>query len=330
MPVASPRCLFAQATSLAFVVAFITHRAVLAENLAADSAAIVPSFAPDGRSAAAARTADSTSKTPIQVYRTACLRCHDTDGKGEIVRDVFPQVPDFTNEKWHASRSDANLKRSILEGKGKSMPCMKDKLGATDVTQIVAFVRAFRGGKQVVDEEPEAQTAPEQPRPDAIATAATPHPAGPPSPAPKDERRQQASRLFQRFCATCHAADGKGTDMRDSLPRIPDFTKSAWQDDRTDPQLLVSILGGKGTEMPAFRGKIAREQVRDLIAFIRAFAPSKSRPAGTDADDFEARFKELNDEFENLRRLSRALSPAPPSQTSSSPAPPLSETGSRP
>jgi hypothetical protein len=81
--------------------------------------------------------------------------------------------------------------------------------------------------------------------------------------------------------------------------------------------LLVSILDGKGTEMPSFRGKLSREQARDVIAVIRAFAPSKARPARTTLDDFEVRFKALNDEFESLRRQIQAPSSAAPSRRGS-------------
>jgi hypothetical protein len=76
--------------------------------------------------------------------------------------------------------------------------------------------------------------------------------------------------------------------------------------------LVVSVLDGKGTGMPAFRDKLSREQVRDLVAFVRAFDPSQERSAGAAPDQFEARFRELEKEFEDLRRQSRALSSSSP------------------
>src|SRR6266446_1851772 len=90
-----------------------------------------------------------TLTTPVEVFRAVCLKCHDNDGRGEVGRELFPKVPDFTDLKWQASRSDATLVHSILEGKGKTMRPMKDKLGTVDARQMVAFIRAFRGGKQV-------------------------------------------------------------------------------------------------------------------------------------------------------------------------------------
>jgi hypothetical protein len=94
------------------------------------------------------------------------------------------------------------------------------------------------------------------------------------------------------------------------LPAIPDFTVRAWHERRTDPQLIVSIQEGKGTDMPSFRDKVAREQARDLVAFLRGFAPgSTPQPAAAPADDFEARFRQLMAEFEGLRRQDPSGSP---------------------
>src|SRR5271165_3379364 len=69
----------------------------------AGSCAIEPTAGVDGST--------SAKTTPLQVYRASCLECHDNDGRGGIVRDDLPTVPDFTVAKWHASRSDAELSR---------------------------------------------------------------------------------------------------------------------------------------------------------------------------------------------------------------------------
>jgi mono/diheme cytochrome c family protein len=248
---------------------------------------------------------------PARLYRAACLECHDNDGRGAVGRDVFPRVPDFTSAKWHTSRSDADLRRSILDGKGKSMPRMRDKLGSIDVMLMVAFVRAFQGGNQVVEDEEQPAAVP------AESTAPAPTPTTPPSlrPAPPSplrvpaEKNQQGAALFQRFCARCHGADGIGARVRDTMPAIPNFTQDAWHHSRNDFELVVSILDGKNTQMPSFRDKVSRAAAQDLIAFIRAFDPSWSQPTGRNtANDFEARFRELVEELENLRRQSRTLS----------------------
>jgi mono/diheme cytochrome c family protein len=248
------------------------------------------------------------SPAVVKVYRASCLKCHDTDGKGEIVRDVNPKVPDFTDAAWHATRSDADLSRSILEGKGKSMPRMRDKVAPIGVGQMVAFVRAFRGGQQVVEESGEEPSPPE-PAPAAVQPAGPAPPAARPAgPGPKELSLGEASRNFQRSCAKCHGNDGRGGEMRDSLPSIPDFTSRAWHEPHSDAQLLVSVLDGKGDGMPPFRDKVSREQARNLVAFVRSFNPSPTRVQPESPDDFEARFQQLLAEFEDLRRKSQALS----------------------
>ncbi len=98
-------------------------------------------------------------RSPLRVFQSACLECHDSDGRGEIVRDVLPKIPDFTDPRWRDSRGDAELIHSILNGKGKSMRPMKDALGGVDAKQMVALIRSFRGGTLVVPEEPEEPPA---------------------------------------------------------------------------------------------------------------------------------------------------------------------------
>jgi mono/diheme cytochrome c family protein len=237
----------------------------------------------------------------------------------------MPKVPDFTDAAWHATRSDADLSRSILEGKGKSMPPMRGKLGSIDVGQLVAFVRAFRGGMQVVDDEENPAEAQRSTAP-APATGAGSSAIEAPRPNPKDLASREGGRTFLRTCATCHGSDGRGGEMRGSLPSIPDFTAGAWQVARNDPQLLVSVLEGRGTGMPPFRDKLSRDQARELVAFIRSLGPSQPHATRSSSDDFEARFQQLLTEFEDLRRRSRALSdeaaPVRKSQTEPSLPPP--------
>jgi mono/diheme cytochrome c family protein len=97
----------------------------------------------------AAPTVTRVGLAPEQMYRAICIACHDVDGKGMVVRKAMPTIPDFTDPTWHASRTDADLQHSILDGKGQLMLAMKDKLalGHTDLNEMVAFVRSFRGGR---------------------------------------------------------------------------------------------------------------------------------------------------------------------------------------
>ncbi len=253
----------------------------------------------------------ASQMTPVQIYRAYCLACHDADGRGETVRKAMAEIPDFTRAKWQESRTDAELRHSILDGKGKFMLPMKDKVPETEAQQMVAYVRAFRGGKHVVTLEPQHHPIPPGPAHPAVIPGPkirTPR-SGPATPSAEVEARLRvATGLFRQYCITCHGPDGRGTAMRPSMPPIPDFTERAWQERQADPQLLASILDGKGVFMPSFRGRLSTDQARDLIAYIRAFGPPEPRVASPPASDFDQRFQQLEHKWDELERQLQKLS----------------------
>jgi mono/diheme cytochrome c family protein len=251
--------------------------------------------------------------TAGQLYGAYCLACHDADGRGGLLRKAVPDMPDFADPKWQAARGDAEIGAAIREGKGKLMLPMKDKLGAPDVEQMVAFVRAFRQGDQVVKVEPK----PPAPPPEKPSVEPSPPPAPGKGPEPRRAedvaaRTRVASTLYQQYCLTCHGTDGSGAALRASLPGLPDFTRRDWQESRENPQLAVSILDGKGALMPSFRGKVKGDQVPDLVAYVRAFGPLKSPVAEQVAPgDFEEQYRRLRLEWEALQKQLDELSRKP-------------------
>jgi cytochrome c oxidase cbb3-type subunit 3 len=123
-------------------------------------------------------------------------------------------------------------------------------------------------------------------------------------------RTNAATGLFRQYCLACHGTDGRGTEIRASMPTIPDFTNRAWQAGVSKPQLRVSILEGKGTLMPSFRGRVTDAQAQDLAAYVRAFGPERATTtaeAPTGDSDFERRFRELQAEWDELQKQLREL-----------------------
>ena len=137
----------------------------------AGTANVVPNPATVPPAAAPARV----GMAPDQLYRAICIACHDVDGRGTIVRKAMPTIPDLTDSKWQASHNDAEMIHSMLDGKGQFMLPMKDKfaLAHTDVKDMLAFMRSFQTGKQVVAAGTPTPASPAPAATLAIASGAT-------------------------------------------------------------------------------------------------------------------------------------------------------------
>jgi mono/diheme cytochrome c family protein len=96
------------------------------------------------------------------------------------------------------------------------------------------------------------------------------------------------------------------------MPEIPDFTMGAWHRTRSNNDLRVSILEGKGKLMPAFRGRVTDSQAQDLVAYIRAFGPEESHDVKAPASDFEERFRQLDNQWKVLEKQFKEVSPKKP------------------
>jgi mono/diheme cytochrome c family protein len=117
--------------------------------------------------------------------------------------------------------------------------------------------------------------------------------------------REKAKTLYQQFCQRCHESNGKGGGIMD----VPDFTRRSWHDQKSNTQLVVSILEGKGANMPAFRSKLDEARAKELVSFIRAFVPTNSeRPAEAGmGGEFDKQLQQLQEELQELKRQFKAL-----------------------
>ncbi len=307
---------------VAFMRAFQTGKPVMgaapAGALAPAAAGVAPApaggppAAPSGAAPAVPAAPASAEMTPIQLYQSVCIACHDGDGKGSKVRIAMPAIPDLTDPKFQASRTEAELEHSILNGKGTLMLPMKDKLALAhiDVKAMVAFMRAFQSGKQVVAAAPAVSAgAPGAQAPSPVtgvpafsplATASTASPA-------TSAKARAGSAIFMMNCIPCHGPDGRGTAVRPAMPVIPDFTNREWQTSHQTAQLSLSILEGKGTLMPAWRGRVSPVQAGELIAFIRTFGPPDLALNESSQGSFEERFRQLQKQWQELDRQAQAL-----------------------
>lgn len=83
---------------------------------------------------------------------------------------------------------------------------------------------------------------------------------------------QGGADLYKTKCASCHGADGTasaiGTKMGAKNFSDPDVAKN------TDATWTDITTNGKG-KMPAYKGKLTDDQIKDLVKFARTLATKK-------------------------------------------------------
>jgi mono/diheme cytochrome c family protein len=219
---------------------------------------------------------------PEQMYRLVCMACHDTDGKGKVVRLAMPPIPDFTDPKFHSSHTDAELSHSILEGKESTvgavkiqlMLSMKDKLALarTDVKDMVAFIRAFKGGKQVVSATSSGSTA--------LATdmAQVPVPSSPTAPAPSPHTRPIVGTGSAPSTTTSRPADfvANALPMSPSLPSPASTTTT----EPAAPPTLIQATAAPAATAPPIRSVAALPTALPVAHMNTAARAEKLRMAG--------------------------------------------------
>ena len=93
------------------------------------------------------RSPEEEKRIIISLYNRYCIRCHGVDGRG--VWDI-PDVPDFANGRWQASRSDHDLARLTLEGRGACMPAFRGVLTLEQAWAMARYLRTFMPGTEVL------------------------------------------------------------------------------------------------------------------------------------------------------------------------------------
>jgi mono/diheme cytochrome c family protein len=79
--------------------------------------------------------------------------------------------------------------------------------------------------------------------------------------------------LYQRYCRGCHGEDGRG-GAHTFMPHIQNLTKKDYIEFIPDGFLFTVIAEGgeavgKSDYMPAWRGTLSEQNIKDVIAFIR-------------------------------------------------------------
>lgn len=86
------------------------------------------------------RSPEQERRVVVAMYNRYCVRCHGVDGKG--VWDI-PDVPDFTNQRWQQCRSDEQIVRLTIEGRGACMPAFRGTLSIEETWAMARYLRTF-------------------------------------------------------------------------------------------------------------------------------------------------------------------------------------------
>ena len=79
-----------------------------------------------------------------------------------------------------------------------------------------------------------------------------------------------AAANWNQHCAACHGKDGSGSTMMGKKLGVKDYRDPKVQAEFTDAQATQLITDGKD-KMKAFKGKLSADEIKALVAYVRAF-----------------------------------------------------------
>ena len=85
--------------------------------------------------------------------------------------------------------------------------------------------------------------------------------------------QENAAGLYKTKCALCHAPDGSGSGPVGKQLNVPSLRSREVQT-QTNDQWIQVTENGKG-KMPAYKGRLSDEQIRQLITYIRELPKTK-------------------------------------------------------
>jgi len=91
------------------------------------------------------RSPEQEKAVVMGLFNKYCIRCHGVDGRG--IWDM-PRIPDFTSVHWQECRSDAQIARTILEGRPGCMPPFREALTVKEAWGLAHYLRTFVPGTE--------------------------------------------------------------------------------------------------------------------------------------------------------------------------------------
>ena len=92
------------------------------------------------------RSPEEEKAVAAGLFNRYCIRCHGVDGRG--IWDI-PGIPNLTNGRYQSSRSDDQLARAIMQGRGAVMPPFRGVLTLEEAWALARYVRSFIPGTEI-------------------------------------------------------------------------------------------------------------------------------------------------------------------------------------
>jgi cytochrome c6 len=86
-------------------------------------------------------------------------------------------------------------------------------------------------------------------------------------------KADDAAATYKAKCTACHAADGSGATAAGKAMNVPDLRGDEIQK-MSDAQLIDATTNGKN-KMPAYKGKLTDDQIKQLVGYTRTLAKQK-------------------------------------------------------
>ena len=174
-----------------------------------------------------------------KLYGSYCSVCHGEkgDGKSRAQNSLNPPPRDFT------STPSERLPRSqmieaVTHGKpGTAMAAWKTQLQPQQIEAVVDYVRSTF------------------------------------MPAPVETANSRGRQVFSKNCSVCHGEKGDGRSRAQGSLNPPprDFTAAAARSELSAQRMFTSITFGRAdTAMAGFKNRLSEEDIRAVVAYIRA------------------------------------------------------------
>ncbi len=223
-----------------------------------------------------------------QVYKEYCMQCHGAKGEGDgpgalglepkpavHAKMAFDQMPEdyLFNVIYYGGKS---------VGKSSMMPDWGMTLPMQDIANLIAHLKTtFKGGEDVAavpGKKAAASGVCPQPRKTKSAPPSMASKKNPLKPTPANIKAGE--KLYQKnakplACAQCHgkAGDGNGPLGGGLTPKPRNFACAETMDQITDGQMFWIIQNGSaGTGMTAFKKTLKKDEIWQLIHYLRRFA----------------------------------------------------------